>query len=171
MRQGIRDHLSPQRAQPRDPRQHRQQIRATNFTNGALAQRGQHILVKDPPNLRQRALPAFLEGERPVLDPVVERTLKRVFFCLPVGFTGVPAMRLGIDPLRQSFARFVPMGTRVTQTDLRIGAQRHRLLLPAPALTEMPRPPSRGRHCQGQAVNITEGVVFAGGLGLPDGSI
>ncbi|MCY1302787.1 hypothetical protein D9M70_524680 [compost metagenome] len=78
------------------------------------------------------------------------------------------AVNFGVDALRQLGASLIALRTRLAETDLRIGAQGHPLLLGRPVVPEVPGLTAAGGLRQRQAIEVRKGIVFANGPGLPD---
>ncbi|MCY1533302.1 hypothetical protein D9M68_686240 [compost metagenome] len=147
------------------------QIEAANIEDGYGAQGRQHILVEDALDLRERALPPFLEIQPAVCEPLQIHRFEAILR----GQTDSPALLfavdLGVDALRQQGAGLIAQRTRLSETDHRVGAQGHSLLLSRPVVSEVPGLTAGGGHRQRQAIEIREGKVFASAPGLPDSDV
>ncbi len=175
--QGIAEHLvepgadllgGGERLALLDRRYDAHELGPTNVVDRHLSQGGQHVLVEDAQDLRQRALAAFLEFLAAMLNPGIEDVLEGVFARQPGRVPALVAFDLGIDPPGEQGLSLVPFGTSLTQAEGGIAAQGHAFLLAQPVVTEDPRLAACGRDHQAQAVVVGEGVALAGGPCLPD---
>ncbi len=154
-----------------DPRQDAQELGPANVVDRHLLEARQHVLVEDPQDLRQRAVPALLDFLAAMLDPriedglegVVGRKLDRVSLLFPIG--------MGVDALCQKRPGFVAQGARFAQTDLGVVPQGDALLLAEPVIAQMPRLAAGAGDHQAEAIGVGDAVGSLGGLGLPHGQI
>ena len=157
-----------ERLAPLDPGDHFQQVRAFDVVDRALAQQGQHILGEDAREDREGGLPALLEAEFAVGKPLLVDRLEGVFTGEFDRGALLLAVKARVDVLGHQGARLVTQGACLTKGHLGIGAQRHALGLLHPVVTEVPALAARGRHGQGETIDVWKCVGLAGGFGLAD---
>lgn len=73
-------------------------------------------------------------------------------------------MSVGVGALGQQGAGFIPNDPGVSEGKLRVGAQRHSLLLAKPLVAEMPGFAPAWRYSQRESIKIREGVFLASGF-------
>ena len=80
-------------------------------------------------------------------------------------------LTVSVDGRAEDVAVVVALLARLLEGHFRVTANGNALLLAQPSEAEVPLLGPSGGDEQHQAVRIVEGVVFAGGLGLPDDGI
>jgi hypothetical protein len=104
-------------------RQDAQELGPANVVDRHLLEARQHVLVEDPQDLRQRAVPAFLEFLAAMLDPRIED-----------GLEGVVARQLGRVPLLvRSVWGLMPLASSARASSRSVRASR-RLISDSPEM-------------------------------------
>ncbi len=154
-----------------DPRQDAQELGPANVVDRHLLEAGQHVLVEDPQDLRQRAVPAFLDFLAAMLDPRIEDGLEGVVGRQLDRVSLLFAICMGVDALGQERAGFIAQGARFAQSDLGVVPEGDALLLTEPVVAQVPGLAASGGNHQAEAIGIGDAVGFFGSLGLPHGQI
>ena len=150
---------------------HLQEVGTLDLIDRPFAQGGQHILVEDARKYREGRLPAFLEAEPAMLEPLAIHRLEGVFVGEPDSGALLLAVNARIGAFGQQGARFVAQAAGLAKRHLRVGAERHPLLLARPVVAEVPSPAPCSRDGQGEAIQVREGVCLASCLGLSNGQV
>jgi len=141
---------------------------AIDLMDRLLTDVGQDVFVEDAKDLGQCALPPFLQAQSAKVDPLLEDRVE----CPIVGEAHSKPLLLAllarVTSLRDVRSRCISPLTRVSQTDLRVAAEGHALLLAFPAIPEMPDLAALGGNVEEQAVDVGEGVVPACGTSMPN---
>lgn len=138
------------------------------FVDGHSPQGWDDVLLEHPPDLRQRALSSFFQGQRSVGQPPFVHRDEGVFTCQPSGLLLLLARDSRVDALGNQRSRFVPHGPGIAQAQFGVHAQRHPRLLSQPVVAEVPRLAALRRDEERQAIVVTQGVVLARCLRVAD---
>ena len=160
-----------ERLAPLNATQYIQQVRIVDIEDGQLAQPGQHVLGKNAVDLRQGALAAGFQAQRLEVAPGLEDRCKGVQGGGQLRRFDLQTVNTRINATGNLRSQVVALLARLLEGHFRVTANGNALLLAQPSEAEVPLLGPSGGDEQHQAVRIVEGVVFAGGLGLPDDGI
>ncbi len=106
-----------------------------------------------------------------MLEPLAIHRLEGVFVGEPDSGALLLAVIARIGAFGQQGARFIAQAAGLAKRHLRVGAERHPLLLARPVVAEVPSPATGSGDGQGEAIQVREGVCLASRLGLSNGQV